>query len=123
MLLQVGCHLFDRSHRIESVQLTYLFVVLDYWIVVVVKHLQSLLYHRLHVIVTSAGLPPLDEPSLQLILLALEIEHRFNINSFGHHLFPNIHVLLSPGEPVKKISTSVVILLQLLFHDSYHKFA
>lgn len=123
MLLDVlGDHV-DRPVGVESVELSRFFVEVHDRFGLLVEHLQPLCDGLLVVIRPAAGLSSFKQPSLELLLCALEVNHRLEIDPLRHFLLPDIHVLLSPRKSVKEVPATKIVALNLLADELDHEAA
>ena len=96
--------------------------MIDNWLRVLIKHMESLSDGLLIVIRPSTGLSSIKQPLNQLLLITIEEKYSFQLNPFGHYFFPHVHILLSPRETVQQVSTAIIIALYLLLDQLDHQF-
>lgn len=118
MLLDVFSDDVDWAVCVESVKLSRLLVEVHHGLGLFIEHLQPLGDGLFVVVRPATGLPSFEQPPLELLLRALKVNHRLEIDPLGHLLLPNIHVLLAPRESVKEIPAAEIVALDL-FADQF----
>jgi hypothetical protein len=113
--------LIDCTVSIDFFYLLLLLVEINHWLGLIIENLQSLDNRFLIVIRSPTCFASLEQPSLELLLSTIEVEHGFQVHPLCHNFLPNVHVFLSSGEAVEQIPASVVIPLNFFLYDFDHE--
>ena len=123
MSLHILSDLIDWTVSVDFFDLALLLVEIDHWLGLIIENLQPL-HNRFFIVVRSPTcLPPLQQPLLQLLLSAFEVEHRFEVHPLRHHFLPHIHVFLASGEAVEQVPASIVVPFDFFLDDPDHEIA
>ena len=120
MVFSISCNCRNLSVSINSNEFAKPRVILNYWLSLLFKYFQTL-DNRLFIIIwSSTGLSSFNQSSFEFSLFAIEVDHGFEIDWRCHDFFPNVHVLLTSRETVKKVPSSIIISFDFFFDDSHH---
>ncbi len=121
MTLNIFCDFIDCAIGIDALKFSKTSIEVDYWFCLIIEDFESFNNWFFVIISATTCLSSFNKSFLELFFAAFKIQNRFQVNILRHLFLPLIKIFLSSWEPIKQISSRVIITLYLLLDKLNHK--